>query len=346
MAEGFFDRMLHRMAFSPAIRSFAERAQEARFGDALDAAKPDHPIFICGIPRAGSTILLQRLHSAPNVVSSLYRDMPFPTAPLWWNATAPQRAAARDGERAHGDGVRTGPDSPEAFDEVLWLEHWPEHFCHNHIALWREAERKPAFERDWCRWIAALAVLRKNGDETVRPVLKNNGHIARLRYVAALWPNAAIIVPYREPGQQAASLLNQHLRTIDRQQKNAFSRLYMDDLGHFEFGSGHRPIRFPTFTPSAHDPRSADYWLAYWEAAYRHVLDELPANAWLFDFDRACADPAIADRALATRIDDRFARLSGPELAPPSRRELPASAGAAALYREMRTHKRNLLPPA
>ena len=46
------------------------------------------------------------------------------------------RAAGTTAERAHGDGVEVGLDSPEAFEEMLWMAFWPEHYRENAILPW------------------------------------------------------------------------------------------------------------------------------------------------------------------------------------------------------------------
>ena len=47
--------------------------------------------------------------------------------PYWWNRfldRVPQRAAA-PAERTHRDGIAITPESPEAFEEVIWMAFFP-----------------------------------------------------------------------------------------------------------------------------------------------------------------------------------------------------------------------------
>ncbi len=46
----------------------------------------------------------------------------------------------------------------------------------------------------------------------------------------------------------------------------------MRDIGHFEFGLIHKPIRFPGFDSEAFDSNSGDYWLNYWIHAFREII--------------------------------------------------------------------------
>ena len=339
---GLLDRAIHRLAFMPAIQRLSEQAQEKRFGGLIAQQQVNAPVFISGLPRAGSTILLQRLHATEGFVSPLYRDMPFVTAPLWWDGmTRRNREAAAVRERAHGDGIRTGADSPEAFDEVLWLRHWPEHYRGGRIAPWNAVDDKPEFARDWLHWMKAMLALR-GGGRPARPVLKNNAHIARLQMVARLLPEAMIIVPYREPSQQAASLLNQHRKATEHQRQVPFARRYMDDLGHFEFGLGHRPIAFAGFA-AAGDRYGFAYWLDYWRTAYEHILATLPDNAWLLDYDEACDDEAAMDAALARIAGVAGERTEALALNAAKPRDAKANAAALAVYHRLRAHPRNMV---
>ncbi len=47
----------------------------------------------------------------------------------------------------------------------------------------------------------------------------------------------------------------------------------MRDIGHFDFGSIHKPIRFPGFDAERHDPNTGDYWMNYWIHVFTHILE-------------------------------------------------------------------------
>ncbi|NMW21431.1 MAG: hypothetical protein HKK67_07330 [Chlorobiaceae bacterium] len=73
----------------------------------------------------------------------------------------------------------------------------------------------------------------------------NNNNILRLGSFRQAFPDALIIVPFREPVQQAISLLQQHTQFWAMHERDSFSRYYMEWLGHHEFGRTHRPFLFP-----------------------------------------------------------------------------------------------------
>ncbi|MEI9964518.1 MAG: hypothetical protein WDM92_07265 [Caulobacteraceae bacterium] len=97
-------------------------------------------MFVAGLPRAGTTLVLELIEAAGGFASYHYRDMPFLLAPMLWAGLT--GAAARDGglrERAHGDGMDVGLDSPEAFEEVVWRTFHPKRYLDEAIQPWPDA---------------------------------------------------------------------------------------------------------------------------------------------------------------------------------------------------------------
>ncbi len=270
------DRLVHRLAFaSPSVQLAAADIEDSIFGSDLDGVPLDRPIFVTSLPRAGTTVLLKALTRMPSVAAHTYRDMPFVMAPLIWSRmSGPFRSADRVGERAHGDGVTVGYDSPEAFEEVIWRTFWPQHYGADSIALWRATDRDPEGEAFLARNMRKIIALRCGAQASSgRYVSKNNANIARLPLLAQAFPDARIVVPVRDPLEHAASLRRQHLNFLTQHADAPFVRRYMQDIGHFEFGALHRPIAFPGFREMAEglDPGGIDYWLVYWIAAFEHI---------------------------------------------------------------------------
>ena len=79
----------------------------------------DH-VFITGLARAGTTILLNALYKSNIFASLSYADMPFVLAPNLWSKISFKKKDLKLKERAHGDGIKVSTDSPEAFEEVFW----------------------------------------------------------------------------------------------------------------------------------------------------------------------------------------------------------------------------------
>lgn len=53
--------------------------------DAIVDTSIDRPIFICGLARAGTTILLELLAQHPDTGTFRYQDFSFPMLPTWWD---------------------------------------------------------------------------------------------------------------------------------------------------------------------------------------------------------------------------------------------------------------------
>lgn len=287
------DRMLHRLALaSPAP---AEMLHDVERGMYLKTAPEDtgRHVFVTGLARAGTTILMREIHRTGEFGSLTYADMPFVLAPNLWAKLS--RKGARPGvrsERAHGDGIEVDTQSPEALDEVYWRIFDGKAY----IAAEGLRPHDPdagliGGYRDLIR-----LVLRRTGKP--RYVSKNNNNILRLAALARAMPGAEFLVPIRQPLDHAASLLGQHRRFLSA---DAFTRDYMTWLGHHEFGATHRPFLFGA--PPEGDPMAMDYWLRVWIAAYA-ALDTIEAarpNVTFVPYEALSADPAVW-QAVARRI--------------------------------------------
>ena len=77
-------------------------------------------VFISGLARAGTTVLMRKFHATGLYRSLTYRDMPFVLAPnLWRRLSLISRREIENAERAHGDNLFVNIDSPESLDEVF-----------------------------------------------------------------------------------------------------------------------------------------------------------------------------------------------------------------------------------
>jgi hypothetical protein len=301
------DRILHRMAFAGrSVQLAAADMEEALFGSSYRAARGDRPIFITSLPRAGTTLLLEVLHRFPSLASHTYRDMPFVLAPVIWSRLiSSSRQPQELKERAHGDGMQVGYDSPEAFEEILWRTFWPEKYTQTRISLWDTCDGKPearAFFVDHMKKVIALR--RPDRLHDGRYISKNNANVARLDFLTQMFPDARILVPVRRPVEQARSLLHQHFRFLQMHREHPFVRRYMADIGHYEFGDLHRPIDFAGLEQliGDRDPCTLDYWLAYWIAAFEHVL-RCRDKTIVVSYEASCLDASRALSEICARLD-------------------------------------------
>jgi hypothetical protein len=149
--------------------------------------------------------------------------------------------------------------------------------------------------RDFRRYVALI--LKRYGAD--RYLSKNNNNILRLASIIEAFPAARILVPYRDPFQQAWSLLRQNRRFRELHQADAFAESYMRWLVHHEFGADHRPFEWGQAHAAGYDADTLDYWLAQWVGAYGHLVleaDRFPESIMPVSYEEFCSRP---DRAWA-----------------------------------------------
>ena len=339
------ERLLHRLAFATtgaqlALADLEDRAFAGRYA----SVAIERPVFVAGLPRSGTTLLLELIAALPGFAAHTYRDMPFPLTPLLWDALSRRfRVGGAGFERAHGDGMTVGYDSPEAFEELLWRVHWPERYLADRILPWTDGEPdpdgefEPFFRRHVRKLIALRAAAAGRPAAGMRYASKNNANLARLARLRRMFPGAAILVPFREPLEHAASLLRQHRRFLAIHASDGFALRYMSHAGHFEFGAALRPIDFGGWLDASgggRSPLGLDFWLAYWCAAYGSPVF---GGATLVDYDALAADPEPALTRLGAAIGldrpEALAEAAGRLRPPPARADAdeadPALAGRA-----------------
>jgi hypothetical protein len=86
------------------------------------------------------------------------------------------------------------------------------------------------------------------------------------------------------------------------QKADPFVLQYMSGIGHHEFGLDLRPIDFQGWLSSAEAPGGLSFWLQYWTAAYRAVL-QTPTESYLFAFDDLAGSPEDVLPRLADAVD-------------------------------------------
>ncbi|MTJ04475.1 MAG: sulfotransferase [Sediminimonas qiaohouensis] len=296
------DRFFHEVAFStPAVLKGVSWIEDKT----MLRAAPDTvqaPIFVTSLARGGTTALLNALYDVPGMATHIYRDMPFPTAPmLWHRVSGGNRRRVERHQRAHGDGLEIDLDTPEALEEVVWKMCWPEKYRGGGVGLLQTADHSPKAERFLRRHMAKIVCARRiqgrtKGAQNARYFSKNNANIARLGFLRETFPDCKIVVPVRRPECHAASLLRQHRNFLTLHAEDDFVRRYMRDIGHFEFGKIHKPILFPGFSPGRYDNANGDYWMYYWIQAFRHVLTRRDDCIFVLQDDLRAAPQATMSR--------------------------------------------------
>jgi hypothetical protein len=268
------------------------------FAGSDSSSNVERPVFVTGMARSGTTLLLELLHGTGAFTSLTYRNMPFVTAPLLWKRMSTlfmQKGKSR--ERAHGDGLEVSFDSPEAFEEVFWR------------GLLSDAQIRPGWlepqasvssssQEAFRNFVARVLV---SGSPDRRYLSKNNMNLLRLGALRDTFPDAVILVPFRDPEAYVRSVLSQHERFLESQASDPFVRLYMCWLGHFEFGVDFRPLLLPGVQKynSPVEALGRDYLLRYWTAVHSWLLEQSPAGILLFDHNRLRETPETSLAALS-----------------------------------------------
>ncbi|MEE4349486.1 MAG: sulfotransferase [Pacificimonas sp.] len=299
MTYSYLDRAIHRIAFAhPIVQRSLNAIETDLFAKDLPLNAVDRPVFVTALPRAGTTLVLNLLYGTGAFASYTYRHMPFPMAPLFWSkATGGARKAAVETERKHGDGMAFGFDSPEAFEEVLWLNLLGDKIRADDHLRALSAEDVDEDSADVLRATIAKLLHAESGER--RYLSKNNANVSRLPAVRSVFPGARIIVPFRDPFGHVGSLQKQHDQFLALHGKDRFAEDYMRWLGHHDFGANFLPLGFE----GIRKPEVADteFWLTYWCAAYEHVLAD--GDVFLADYEALCAEPVSALAALAAAAD-------------------------------------------
>lgn len=299
-AYGPLDKLLHRLALQlgpVAELSFDLDQRLAASGNA-GIAEARH-VFVSGLARAGTTVLMRRFHATGAYSSLTYRDMPFVLAPnLWRKLKAGGNQEVSKSERAHGDRILVDADSPESFDEVFWRIFAGDEYIFKTTLTPHRPD--PEIVAKYVRYVAAILASRDGEGRCY--LSKNNNNVLRLGAIREAFAHALILVPMREPLAQAASLQRQHSLFSALQREDPFAKAYMTWLGHHEFGLDHRPFRFDARTPPGGPPampESIDYWLGIWADTYEWLEREAPADVTFVVYEDLCRDPQVWERLAA-----------------------------------------------
>ena len=295
---GIGSRILHRIALgTPFVGEAFFDIEKSIYGSKSPDVSEEHHVFVSGLARAGTTILMRRLYESGQFGSLTYRDMPFVLAPNLWSKM--NRASFKEKqleERAHGDGILVDYDSPEALEEVFWKARCDSDYIHNDSLAPMTASEEVI---DDFRTYVSLIMHKTNNN---RYLSKNNNNILRLGALVEAFPKATILIPFRQPEQQAYSLLKQHRMFCQRHNKDEFSRRYMSWLAHHEFGSDHRPFRFDERATDANGTDTIDYWLETWIQVYTYLLNNVPDQAILVCYETLCAEDSGVWEELQSRL--------------------------------------------
>mgnify|MGYP001559877436 CR=1 FL=1 len=274
----------------------------------LTEIRIEMPVFITGLARAGTTLLLEILSRVDGVATHRYRDFPLVMAPYFWERFTSRYAVSQVSvERPHKDRIRITKESPEAFEEPIWQFFFP--FVHDPKYLHKIGRETsaPEFERFFSDQLKKILLLRKGG----RYLSKGNYNLTRIEYLSKVFPDARFVIPVRHPQTHVYSLMRQHKLFCEYSNKDKRVPDYLRAAGHYEFG----PQRVPVSFSSVATQRILEAWqnaqehIGYaiqWAQIYGYIAElrqqdkELSERIFLVRYEDMCANPkATLDKLLA-----------------------------------------------
>jgi hypothetical protein len=203
-----------------------------------------------------------------------------------WNRyleRTPQHSQSRD--RTHRDGIYITPQSPEAFEEILWMSFFEGlHDPGRTAVLGAETDHR-AFETFYRDHIRKLLLVRAGR----RYLAKGNYNVTRMSYLLKVFPDARFVVPVREPIWHVASLMKQHRRFCEGQKLSPRALTHLQRIGHFEFGLDRRPINTGDHERVQHilelweSGAEVEGWATYWALIHDFLAAELTARPGLHE---------------------------------------------------------------
>ena len=230
----------------------------------------DNHVFIAGLARSGTTILLNALYKSNQFSSLSYQDMPFVLAPNLWSRLSFNKQGSNLVDRAHGDGIKVSTESPEAFEEVFWktFDEYDESIkdkFRNYVRLINQKYKKKRY------------------------LSKNNQNIRRIELISSIFPNSKILIPFRNPIQHSYSLLSQHQQFIESVKNDRFVSDYMRWIGHTEFGPNYIPIYNKNLI--FEDYIDINHWLEQWLLTYQNCYEKFKdtKNIYFICYEQLCS---------------------------------------------------------
>ena len=263
----------------------------------LSAQSVDRPVYICGLPRAGTTITLQMLSEHPDVVTHKYADFLMPYMPWVWNNVFPRipvDAMRKPVPRIHRDRIEVTRDSAEMGEEILWEHFFPHIHDENQYSVLDATTSNPAFERFYTEHLLKLALVRGR----TRYVSKAIMCVVRMQYLRRLFPDARFLLYVRNPIDHVASLIKQDRIWAELERDDPRQIEIIELTGHHEFGPHQvmanvgRPEELREIRRLFDEGRGAQSRARYWAYAYGFVAKQLQD------------DPELARQVCIVRYED------------------------------------------
>ena len=240
-------------------------------------------VFITGLPRSGTTILLNIINSSEEFACSTYRNMPFILSPNIWSYISKLFKKSNSKERAHKDGIKIDIDSPEAFEEVFWKIFSKKNYIEDKKLTEHNLDSEILTEFQTFIELVCQSKNKKNY------LSKNNNNILRLTDLSNYINKGKIIIMFRDPLNHCASLKRQYFNFLKLHKEDKFFLNYMTFLGHYEFGLSYKSLFVDDKSDNKND---LDFWLKKWCYVYSNLIEKNNSRNILFlSYESFCENP-------------------------------------------------------
>jgi len=275
----------------------------------IDKVSIDRPIYITGLARAGTTIVLEMLDKHPDLATHRYQHLLIPYIPNLISVILNYpKIFTKSYKRLHQDGIMITRKSPEAVEEIFWQKFFANVHDEEISNVLNGNISNPKFERFYENHIRKLIIFQ----ESFRYLAKNNYNITRLGYLLRLFPSSKFLIMIRDPISHIASLIKQTKLFMGMEREKPFLKKWLRIIGHYEFGHHQVCINVGN-TELIHKIRnlwknSKTYvkgWAYYWTSIYNFIANRLDANKSLkkstliVNYGDLCEEPAkVIDQIL------------------------------------------------
>ena len=265
----------------------------------LASKKIDRPVFIAGLARSGTTILLEKLATLNGVGTHRYRDFPFVMAPVFWNRYLKIAGGRQQStERPHQDGIQITRDSPDAFEEPIWQHFFPDLHDPQRDHVFDAGTRNTEFEKFYREHLQKILLIR----DGKRYLSKGNYNLPRIEYISRIFPDALFLIPIRHPISHVESLVRQQQLFLKYAEDDPNSPEYLRAVGHYEFGRQRQPINIAADCAQRvlnawNNGHEAQGYAIQWAEIYGHVArlyarsPELAKRIRIIRFEDLCSAP-------------------------------------------------------
>ena len=318
--------------------------------------KVDRPIFICGMPRSGTTYILNLLNNSNQVSSCTYGQLPFYKTPLIWNFFKKYYYFGNKSfPRLHGDGIEININSPDAFEELIWAQQLNNYYDAGFCQFLEENFSNLKLEKKITSFIKKITYLNKKN----RYLSKGNYYVFRLNFINKIFKDCKIILCYRNPLDTASSLERVHNRFLELSSKIEGFDENLQYLSHFEFGKLRKAFKIDenSYQISKNffkNDKNYEGYLYQWISLYQMIIknylenQKFSKNLILLNYDKFILDQKSSINKLSDFCELEYKIVKNHEFRNNYKKDYKPqeciyNSDAILLYKNLSDHNLNLI---